>query len=367
MDIGIKNFYSSVELTTSNFIEKLRKEENYSYLPVLEGATSAGKDLSLGFSCYALKSYYILNQGHLDESNKIFWAEHINSYQSDDGQFIDPMYVYHMRNIGFQAKSKDLAKNILNIFGKEYVNRKETHINSIRAESKQAISSLYQINNKNSLPYNNFPQNISDLEKYLKNLNWKKPWSAGAQFAAICVFTKTQISDLNHYEEYINFFSEFISKITNEDTGGFYEGNISGSEELINGAMKVITGFEWIDLKLTYPEKLIDYCLNSNPTQEGCNVVDTIYVLWHCSKQTNYKKSEISNFLIGLLDIIKLHHFKSGGFSYYLNKSQIYYYGLQISKGLNTPDLHGTVLFLWALSMINDVCEFGRDWKTLKA
>ena len=51
MDIGIKNFYSSVELTTSNFIEKLRKEENYSYLPVLEGATSAGKDLSLGFSC----------------------------------------------------------------------------------------------------------------------------------------------------------------------------------------------------------------------------------------------------------------------------------------------------------------------------
>ena len=46
------------------------------------------------------------------------------------------------------------------------------------------------------------------------------------------------------------------------------------------------------------------------------------------------------------------YHSEYGGFSYFKNKSQTHYYGVEISNGLNTPDIHGTTLLVWALAMI---------------
>ena len=40
--------------------------------------------------------------------------------------------------------------------------------------------------------------------------------------------------------------------------------------ELINGAMKMLTGFDWFDMEIHYPEKLIDICLSISPQSEGC-------------------------------------------------------------------------------------------------
>ena len=57
--------------------------------------------------------------------------------------------------------------------------------------------------------------------------------------------------------------------------------------------MKVITGLDWIDSEIHYPEKLIDFVSITNPL-EGCDVVDYVYVLYKCSKQTSYKKAEIN-------------------------------------------------------------------------
>ena len=77
-----------------------------------------------------------------------------------------------------------------------------------------------------------------------------------------------------------------------------------------------------------------------------------------CQKQTNYRKSEIVKYLNDLISIIYLHFFPNFyGFSYFLNKSQTHYYGVKISKGLNTPDIHGTTLLVWALSMILEIID----------
>ena len=38
--------------------------------------------------------------------------------------------------------------------------------------------------------------------------------------------------------------------------------------QTVNGAMKVITGLDWIDEEIHYPERLIDLCLNIDPSQE---------------------------------------------------------------------------------------------------
>ena len=64
-------------------------------------------------------------------------------------------------------------------------------------------------------------------------------------------------------------------------------------------------------------------------------------------------KKEIDLFFSDMYSKI-FRHFKSddGGFSYFTRKSQTYYYGVKITEGLNTADIHGTTLLLWALSMI---------------
>ena len=103
---------------------------------------------------------------------------------------------------------------------------------------------------------------------------------------------------------------------------------------------------------------LIDFCLNNKPEFEGCDLVDYVYVLYKCSIQTNYRKKEILQIFHEVLDYLTLlYHKEENGFSYYVNKSQTHYYGVEISKGKNTPDIHGTILSIWAVVMILTLFE----------
>ena len=74
---------------------------------------------------------------------------------------------------------------------------------SINAETKQAISSLYQIGNQTSSKVFLDYKTSNELEDYLKNLDWSKPWTSGAQFSSICVYNETQ--NLNFSEDLKTF------------------------------------------------------------------------------------------------------------------------------------------------------------------
>ena len=69
-----------------------------------------------------------------------------------------------------------------------------------------------------------------------------------------------------------------------------------------------------------------------------------------------------------VLDYLKLlYHEEHNGFSYYINKSQTHYYGIEISKGKNTPDIHGTILSVWAIVMILTLLEKNKyDYNMIK-
>ena len=56
-------------------------------------------------------------------------------------------------------------------------------------------------------------------------------------------------------------------------------------------------------------------------------------------------------------DIKKLYVADDGGFSYFIGKSQTHYYGVEITKGLNSADIHSTTLCIWSLIMILDTLE----------
>ena len=90
-----------------------------------------------------------------------------------------------------------------------------------------------------------------------------------------------------------------------------------------------------------------------------------MYVLYKCSSQKTTEK-EIAVYC-ELLDLIEKHFYIEGGFSYYINKSQTHYYGVKISEGNDQPDIHGTLLLVWAMSMIFKLVENNKfEWKVIK-
>ncbi len=350
-----------------NFIKSLNIKK-YNYLPAKEGLSEYGEGLVLGFSCFSLKINYILNQtDYLDGAYIEGWKNFINSYQKNEyisleNYFVDPFIDKFYNQKSLENYLKENSKKLLNLIPSyKFELQKTKHLKAINAETKQAISTLYQLGSKNEKIISNVYNSEVSLEVYLNSLDWKKPWNAGAQFASFCVYSKTQ-----NFEN-VNFLKEYIANLSNSETGSYYLSTPNSNREIINGAMKVISGLDWLDEEIHYPEKLIDFCLLNTPVLEGCDIVDFVYVLYMCSNQTDYRKKEINELMLSYLTKIKELYFEAeGGFSYFKNKSQTHYYGVPITDGRNQPDIHGTMLLIWAVSMILKNNEIDLNWKVIK-
>ena len=132
--------------------------------------------------------------------------------------------------------------------------------------------------------------------------------------------------------------------------------------------MKIITGLDWLNEGIHYPEKLIDFCLDNKPILEGCDVVDFVYVLYMCGKQTSYRKKEINSLFNDILLILNsLYNKEDNAFSYFVGKAQTHYYGIEVTNGANVADLHGSTLCLWAILMILESLEMNdKNYKIIK-
>lgn len=372
--MNVKQLSALAKEKNIDFLEKLRVDkENFHFMPVAKEATREGLKLQLGFSIYALKLFYMNGEWeNLNKEKQISWVKYINNFQNSikpfpANSFIDNEYINYFKNNSFKIKSKDSLKIILNSFGgKNYELHSRFIQNSIRAETKQCIATLEQIGMKPLIPYTDFPKD--DLEEFLDQFDWSKPWSAGAQFSGLSVFIKTQISDESKKEEFSEAMSRFISSKVNSQDGTYYSGSQPSKSQAVNGAMKVLTGLDWLERDIHYPKKLIDLCLETIPNSEGCDLVDIVYVLFRCSSETSYRKSDIISYIKNLeLQITKHFYPNEGGFSYFINKSQHNYYGVKISKGADTPDIHGTILLTWALAMMHEIVSpSDNNWKIIK-
>ena len=136
-------------------------------------------------------------------------------------------------------------------------------VNSIRAESKQSISTLIQVGCVNELPYLEFPKSKEEIKSYLKSLDWTKPWNAGAQFSALCVFVETQTTSKSLKKELITTLEDFVISISHRDTGLFYSGKKPSDVE---SGQRSYENYYRIGLDkrkaAPYPEKLIETFLD---------------------------------------------------------------------------------------------------------
>ena len=131
--------------------------------------------------------------------------------------------------------------------------------------------------------------------------------------------------------------------------------------------MKIITGLKVVNkVNFKYPEKMIDNILLAINDEQACDNFNIVYVLKYCNELTqyNYRYPEIKEFMIERLNIYKqYYHQRIGGFSFYKNRARDVYYNAYISKGKNEPDIHGTIMFLWGISIIAQVLKFNNDLK----
>lgn len=364
--LNFDNWISELIPSTKLFLAKIKKNSSgYKFFPTTGQLTNYGEKLNLGFSCYALKINYIIdNIKSLSESEINSWIDYINSFQILEsrfpkGSFVDPNYLNYFNKKNIINNHKWQVKDLLIGFNLYKGETSENYLNkSILAESKQAMSSLIQVGGSCKYEYINVLFTNSKIAEYLSKLNWNNPWDAGAQFANTAFFVST--TNKNNQEQKL-YLSQYINLLASNLDGTYGNGKYKNINQLINGSMKVLTGLDWLNQDVHFPHRLIDTALKIKPSKEGCDLIDVVYVLYKCSMLTDYRKNEVLTYLNLILKTIQSHYFESGGFSYFRDNCQTHYYGVKISKKTKAPDIHGTILLIWAISMIDNLIKDGES------
>ena len=76
-----KSWLKNIDLEVLSFLDNLKKSNQYEYRPSLRGTTEQGHNIKLGFSCYALKILYILDNKTIEDGVFEPWTKYLNSFQ----------------------------------------------------------------------------------------------------------------------------------------------------------------------------------------------------------------------------------------------------------------------------------------------
>ncbi len=333
------------------------------YLPCERGATAIGREIALGYSCFALKLQHMLGQwSALAEDERAAHIAFIQGFQAGgdrQGAFVDFPQIEFLE----RGTWRDSVKKL---FGR---GRPQDFSRSIiLAETKQAIATLAEAGVEPRVPFRDFPLTPESVRAFLKSKDWSKPWGAGGQSAGLVVFIKTQAPELlaeRDAEELLDVCRRFFSRLADPESGAYFRGRRPRHGELINGAMKVLMALEWLDVPPHYAERLIQTCLAQPPSPDGCHLVDAIYVLHQSLK--GGAPAKVRAYCTHVVELIRRHAHADGGFSFHVGKAQNNYYGVPISRGLDESDVHGTCLLVWALAMIwRMLAPETAAWKTIR-
>ena len=303
----------------------------------------ANANWGLGNTVFAIKIYSML--GILDDlsaEDRLVMKNFILSFQKKDGLIFDPLLhkATRLRNVLHAVKHLDFG----NIFGEQ----------TRMAETRQSVAVLELLGDEVVIDLCKLPRSLSGVEKYIKSFDWKRPWHAGSHFSHLLFFLKR--SSFSDREELIAHAVCVVNEMQSKQNGAWYIGDPSLKEK-INGAMKVLTGFEAVEVSdIHRAEKLIDLCLTAASDRHACDKFNVVYVL-SCVQEVSgdYRKGEIDAFYgKKFSEYLEFYYPEIGGFSFGKHKANERYYGARISEGKNEPDIHGTVMFLWGLSLIEE-------------
>jgi len=342
------------------FLDKLRsnKKQGFFGYSLTGDLYPENENWGLGNTVFAVKTYYTLDMIYslpVDEITRII--NFIKGFQKSDGSIYDPLIAkkVSLLNRFYEAKNLDFS----NFGGRK----------TKRAETRQSFSALQLLNSRPDLPYLQIPYIREGIDQYLSRLDWSKPYGAGSHFSHLLFFLHKNKEMFNICQESTDELADYaiawVNKLQSSDDGSWHRGRNISLPQKINGAMKVISGLKAVGKpNFKYPEKLIDLCLMTGNLNQACDALDAIYVVHYANKviENTYRYEDIRNFCYRWLKICKEHYFPSiGGFSFFKHRANQYYYGAKLTKGLNEPDIHGTVLLLWGIALVSQILGIDKE------
>jgi hypothetical protein len=337
------------------FLKKLRHpvvSGYYSFSPTGDIYDPEVLKWGLGNTVFAAKIYYMLDD--LQSANINEMAAFIRSFQSEDGYIHDPL-----------IQSKSFFSRLLYAIRHRDFNNCTGRQNKI-AETRQAFAALKCLGTRPSSPFMNIPLTKEKIARYIHSLNWAQPWSAGSHFSHL-IFFLVHNGEIAGSEETISEAVDFAfteaGRYRQKD-GSWYQAGAPVPDYLkVNGAMKMITAFEAANRDFDDPELLIDICLRViNEGGNACDNFNIICVLHHCSIRTDHRKEEIRDYCISRLSVYRDYWWPGdGGFSFFRGRANDTYYGAKITRGNQEPDIHGTHLYLWGITLIAGILNTQND------
>ena len=293
---------------------------------------------------FATKILYMLKNDIANKENmSIFMLQFLNA----DGSLYDKNIL--SRSL-FYRIYRCIRENTFNhLFG----------LDLIRGETRQSYAALLTMNSLPKITYNEFDIEPEKINKYILDLEWRNPWTAGSNFGHLIFFLKiNSIINNSNQKQIINDCFKFVN-----DNYKQIDGTWSSTTDIpihlkINGAMKMLVAMSTAGIEeFDDSKKIIDLCLKSLNYGNACNHFNIIYILCRSTLiNPNYRCDEIVKYLITRIKIYKTFwQEKYGGFSFYENSSNQNYLGCKITKGLNEPDIHASHLFLWGLILIDKI------------
>ena len=120
--------------------------------------------------------------------------------------------------------------------------------------------------------------------------------------------------------------------------------------------MKMLAAYNWAKRPIPYPDSLIDYTLNERSSEDGCGVLDKLFVLKSASEAApGYRVNDLEDCALEALEEIGNYRQWDGGFSFSPNRAQRRYYGALVSLGGRQSDMHGAQMFTWACAVALDL------------
>ena len=355
MDRYLKDWVFSLNDGIASFLQEMKIPEKpgfYKYSMSGDIFTSRAK-WGLGNSVFAAKILYMLNR--LTDEDRKNISDFIRTFQDENGQMYDPIV---QRLSRFDRWSRPLVSlDFGNI----------TNARTRCAETRQAFAALMCLDRKPDIPYAYIPNTVSDVKYYIRSLDWTRPWAAASHVSHLVFFLDTNDVFFGVQKNSRKELEECIFRTAEEyrqSDGAWYDSRSSVPlNQKVNAAMKMITAYVASKRNDFGREKnLIDLCLKAINDNDACDNLNIILVLYYCHKNLDYRTDEIRSFCENKLKVYKRHYWpQHGGFSFYERKANDVYYGAKISKGLNEPDIHGTIMFLWGITMISDILGISRD------
>jgi hypothetical protein len=228
-----------------------------------------------------------------------------------------------------------------------------------RAETRQALQALRLLGRVRPAPAAELAD--AGVERRLGRLDWSRPWAAGSHASHLLFFLAQAraAGDAGAAQAGVRALA-WLRSAQAED-GSWGRGRTA--HERAFGAMKVVTGLRaWGGAELPRPERLVDLALDARGGEDACSWLNAVYLLRHAAAAApGHRRDEARAFAAQALSRLEAHrHARPGGFSFYPGRANTHYYGARVSRGLPEPDLHGTMLLTWGLSLLQPL--LGEDW-----